>query len=536
MIRFVALLLLCTHFVSLLHAAPPVPPLLHYQGRLADGSGPVSGAATVVFTFWNASVGGEKIMDFQDEDVVTPDADGIFSTFIGDEEENHLPSQIFERWPVWLNVNVNGEDLLPRKQMTTGPYAFTAQFAYDANNAGKLGNVAAADYASKSEVAGALAAVDSKYLPLRGGAHVIVQTTTSAQANAANLIAAVRSAKTLQPNGAPRSAANRMVLLVPPGRYDLGTTQVLLDTEFMDLVGISSVREDQYLYGVGAADGITSGLVRQTANDVCLQNLTIDCSYPSPGEHAGSPAGYFPDSALPLAKVKNCRFIGSGPNVLGMRVGIDYAGTYEDCAAGGWSFGYMGYASGTFRNCSAEGMSFGVYGSASGTFVNCSAHDFSFGYGAAASGSFIECDGRSSCFGAQFGQASGTFIDCRGGMYSFGGLYGLASGTFTNCTAGTGGFGGMMGYPSGRFVQCRMTGPGWNSTFSGQMEHCYWNADVPCASTARIYGSTIVGTVDLQTTNAGITQSRARVIQNDTANVFGATNAEAMNIEDSDVN
>jgi hypothetical protein len=69
------------------------------------------------------------------------------------------------------------------------------------------------------------------------------------------------------------------------------------------------------------------------------------------------------------------------------------------------------------------------------------------------------------------------------------------------------------------------------------MENCTWSATtLTCASSARIYSSTIIGSLDLASQAAGVTQSRAQTITNDAANVFGATNAAALNIEDPDVN
>jgi len=68
------------------------------------------------------------------------------------------------------------------------------------------------------------------------------------------------------------------------------------------------------------------------------------------------------------------------------------------------------------------------------------------------------------------------------------------------------------------------------------MENCTWSTDLSCTSTARIYSSTVVGTLSLAGQAAGVTQSRAKSIVNDASNVFGATNTAAINLEDLDVN
>jgi hypothetical protein len=82
---------------------------------------------------------------------------------------------------------------------------------------------------------------------------------------------------------------------------------------------------------------------------------------------------------------------------------------------------------------------------ASGTFTNCTAGNYSFGYNSVANGSFIKCAAGDYSFGAEY-EASGTFTYCAGGDYSFAGKqnidnYSTASGTFTYCTAGDYSFG-----------------------------------------------------------------------------------------------
>ena len=83
-------------------------------------------------------------------------------------------------------------------------------------------------------------------------------------------------AKALTPNGQPLSNSNRAAVFVPPGRYDLGTAVLVLDTEFVDLVGLSSARENQWI--LGESNGRGTGVVVQTANDVHIENLTVECA------------------------------------------------------------------------------------------------------------------------------------------------------------------------------------------------------------------------------------------------------------------
>lgn len=104
------------------------PGLLNYQGRLTDAKGnPVTYTVTITFTFWNAESGGEVLSGFSDSDTVTPDRDGIYSTLVGDDPDNLIPESVFERKAVWLNVNVNGEDLIPRKRLTSVGYSVQSE-------------------------------------------------------------------------------------------------------------------------------------------------------------------------------------------------------------------------------------------------------------------------------------------------------------------------------------------------------------------------------------------------------------------------
>ena len=64
-----------------------IPGLINYQGRLTDSVGnPITSTVEVTFTLWSAESGGSQLGGaFSDADMVTPDADGIYSTLIGDE-------------------------------------------------------------------------------------------------------------------------------------------------------------------------------------------------------------------------------------------------------------------------------------------------------------------------------------------------------------------------------------------------------------------------------------------------------------------
>ena len=307
-------------------------------------------------------------------------------------------------------------------------------------------------------------------LPATGTAHVVVQTTDDPATNAANLLVAYTAAKALEPNGAALATDNRAVVLVPPGAYDLGASSLVMDTEFVDIEGLSNDREKQHIYRDGH-------VLTQTASDVRIENLLLHYTGTS-----SSISAYYPNAsgvASPAATtIRNCEFRVNSGMYKSMRDGVEYAGTYEDCLANGeYTFGgggtasgtftnctggnyafaadNSGVASGTFANCTADDYAFGgAGGTASGTFTNCTADALSFGGGGTASGSFKDCTGGMHAFGSSYGTASGTFINCTGGQYAFGGSRSTASGTFTNCTGGTSAFGAYYSTASGTFTNC----------------------------------------------------------------------------------
>jgi hypothetical protein len=218
-----------------------------------------------------------------------------------------------------------------------------------------------------------------------------------------------------------------------------------------------------------------------------------------------------------------------------MRIQVEYAGAYEDCTGGGdFTFGGVGTASGTFTNCTGGDYAFGgSSGTASGTFTNCTGGEYAFGgLSGVASGTFTNCTAGYYAF-AGGGTASGTFTNCTGGERAFG-ASGTASGTFVNCVADNYAFGGGSGDTTGgKFYGCRMTGSTWSGTFKGRMENCRWGASLTsCAAEARIYRSTILGSVNLSSTAAGIAHSAVKgIIYN-----VGSAAFNTGNLEDTDVN
>lgn len=70
---------------------------------------------------------------------------------------------------------------------------------------------------------------------LEEGLYVIVEPTTSATDNGTALLAAYTTAKALT----GLTATNRATVIVPPGTYDMGASALVLDTQYVDLMGMT---------------------------------------------------------------------------------------------------------------------------------------------------------------------------------------------------------------------------------------------------------------------------------------------------------
>ena len=287
-------------------------------------------------------------------------------------------------------------------------------------------------------------------------ASVQVETGNNAVSNGLALIAAYNEAKTMNP-----SASNRVAVIIPSGRYDIGATGLVLNTPYINLIGAPiapltkkstitrTINGVVYVAGRTVSSGVNpetvifgSGEFKQTANHMLIENLTLECLYT-------------PTAAFNGLVMRHIRFVG------GMTQTIEYAGYYEDCVAGDNAFGKVNSTlSGMFIDCLAGSHSFGGNGSVlSGYFKGCSAYDYTFGHYGTASGVFIECYSNMGGF-APKGTASGIFIRCTGNYGCFGGWGGIASGYFESCLDMAESFGGRnsshpIGSISGTFINCR---------------------------------------------------------------------------------
>ena len=115
------------------------PDLMNYQGVLRGSSGqPLDGSYEMVFRYWGADTGGHEIMVERhttiDSAPVTV-SDGMFNVELGSGSildgfgpEIYTELQrVFKNYStVWLEIEVNGEVMLPRVRVRTTAYAFNS--------------------------------------------------------------------------------------------------------------------------------------------------------------------------------------------------------------------------------------------------------------------------------------------------------------------------------------------------------------------------------------------------------------------------
>lgn len=247
---------------------------------------------------------------------------------------------------------------------------------------------------------------------LTGTNYVYVAADGTDVENAASLQAAYTEATTMLP-----SATNRITVIAAPGNYNFGSSNFIMNTEYIDLVSLDGNRS--IIFNSSNADGT----INVVANNIFAKGVDVQ------------------------TKIFK---IGSNLNLL----------TVENCKGGNSSFG--------------DGNTM-ILDTLSGTFLNCEGGNNSFGLAAIASGTFTNCKGGSFSFGANGGTASGTFNNCSGGDGAFGGA-GTASGNFSNCVGGNFAFGNSPGGTpilSGKLYYCRLTSGTFNTVSSGgQTRYC----------------------------------------------------------------
>ncbi len=117
--------------------ATSVPPLVNYQGMLADADGkPLTGTKKIEFSLYDAAMGGNKVWGPQVFDSV-PLVNGMFNVILSVAEDGKSSiAEAFGAKDRYLGIKVGDEaELAPRQQILSAPFAINAENAKNADNA-----------------------------------------------------------------------------------------------------------------------------------------------------------------------------------------------------------------------------------------------------------------------------------------------------------------------------------------------------------------------------------------------------------------
>jgi len=256
------------------------------------------------------------------------------------------------------------------------------------------------------------------------GNFIIVKVANDPVINGNNLLEAYRNAKNTKPNNQVLDENNRLSIIIPPGNYDLGTQSLVLDTNFIDIIGSTTDRNNHYIYSNVFLQ--SRGVIKQTINNVKIKNLRVKNTNNTfvVGGLVTDPAVYLPASTTVGTngtEIENVFFECIEGNSYSTAITaptsyFQYDGKYTKVTTGSRSFDYISNHA-ILTDCDSIGnYSYGssTYG-IDGILIRCKGQNYSFGYGS-----------HGACFG--------TLRDCIGYDYSF-----LTNGSFygnlTNCIA-----------------------------------------------------------------------------------------------------
>lgn len=140
------LLLVCALVVTGSSSAE-IPNKINYQGRLTDSATglPLAGSHDMTFRIYDDPGAGDLL--WSESLTLSADSAGVFSAILGDI----TPIDISFAGPVWLEVEMGGEVLIPRREIVSVPFAFRAKAAEQALNADSLGGYTAGDFVREGE-------------------------------------------------------------------------------------------------------------------------------------------------------------------------------------------------------------------------------------------------------------------------------------------------------------------------------------------------------------------------------------------------
>lgn len=104
---------------------PEIPYKVNYQGKLTEGEtgSPLAGSYSMTFRIYDDPSAGSLL--WSEARTLSVDSSGVFSTILG----SSAPIDLSFDYPVWLEVEVEGEVLWPRREIVSVPFAFRAETA-----------------------------------------------------------------------------------------------------------------------------------------------------------------------------------------------------------------------------------------------------------------------------------------------------------------------------------------------------------------------------------------------------------------------
>ena len=110
-----------------------VPDEITYQGRLLYNGNPVTTATSIVFRLYQTSSGGSAVWS-EIQGSVTPDSNGIYTVVLGSTVA--IPDGYDA---LWIELEVAGNSLTPRKKLTSAPFVLRAGELPDLYVSGNVG-------------------------------------------------------------------------------------------------------------------------------------------------------------------------------------------------------------------------------------------------------------------------------------------------------------------------------------------------------------------------------------------------------------
>jgi len=193
-------------------AAPDVPQLISYQGRLTDAAGnPLTGDYDVRFCLYDVPTGGSALWcetHAAVNDTAIPVTDGVFGVTLG--SITSIPEPLFDEPELYLGVKVEGDaEMAPRRRVVSVGYAYRAEMAVDADT---VDGMHAGDFASASHTHPEIEGIPSGLIAVFDGGTCPAGWTRVAELDGKFLVGG--GPTTLRPGGRIRIRTAREAMLV----------------------------------------------------------------------------------------------------------------------------------------------------------------------------------------------------------------------------------------------------------------------------------------------------------------------------------